>query len=330
MRNDIAVEIQTVNDRPFKGSLTFTEAKDSIFSTCMGLDINLIHGIRFAFSTYPMVKFKLKEQIDVDRNLQHMEYFNFERHYTLNGVEKIDILGCKIRGLRTGNQAAGGQVNETDPDPNVRWVKIEWVDYAIEEKRILDWLDYFGEQAGQLSEDIHPNSDSDADLIGNGTFSIKMRLKRDIPQLLPMWGKRIRIYHRGVQKLCSNCFGVRIQELLPVVLLGGLGDGRPVFLAGRQVLPLVIERRHLVNGGRLRRLRRPLDGVAPVGPVLEDRVAHHLLADRVDQLQAGELQQLDCHLKLRGHHQLLLQPLNELDLHPPTLLCAYPHTEALN
>jgi hypothetical protein len=206
MRDDIIVEIQTVNERPFKGSVTFTEAKE-ILSTCMGIEIRLVHGIRFAFSTYPVVKYKLKEQIDVDRNLQHVEYFNFERRYTQNGVEKSDILGCKIRGLRAGNQAAGGQVNETDPDPNVRWVKIEWVDYAIEEKRILDWLDYFGEQAGQLSEDIHPNSDSDADLIGNGTFSIKMRLKRDIPQLLPMWGKRIRIYHRGVQKLCSNCFG---------------------------------------------------------------------------------------------------------------------------
>ena len=206
MRDDIVVEIQTLNDRPFKGSVTFTEAKE-ILSTCMGLEIRQVHGIRFAFSTYPVVKYKLKEQIDVDRNLQHVEFFNFERRYTLNGVEKRDILGCKIRGLRTGNQGANGQDNEADQDPSVRWVKIEWVDYAIEEKRILDWLDYFGEPAGELSEDIHPNSDSDADLIGNGTFSIKMRLKRDIPQLLPMWGKRIRIYHRGVQKLCSNCFG---------------------------------------------------------------------------------------------------------------------------
>ena len=190
MRDDIVVEIQTLNDRPFKGSVTFTEAKE-ILSTCMGLEIRLVHGIRFAFSTYPVVKYKLKEQIDVDRNLQHVEFFNFERRYTLNGIEKRDILGCKIRGLRTGNQGANGQDNEADQDPNVRWVKIEWVDYTIEEKRILDWLDYFGEQAGELSEDIHPNSDSDADLIGNGTFSIKMRLKRDIPQLLPMWGKRI-------------------------------------------------------------------------------------------------------------------------------------------
>ena len=34
-----------------------------------------------------------------------------------------------------------------------------------------------------------------------------MRLTRDIPQLIPMWGKRIRVYHRGFQKLCNNCYG---------------------------------------------------------------------------------------------------------------------------
>ena len=201
MRDDIVIEVQTVNDSPFKGSLTFTEAMDGVFATCLGLDKKLVHGVRFGFSTYPVMKFKLKEQIDVDRELQHMEYFEFERRYTVKGVEKMDILNCKIRGIRTGN----ANINPEDPDPNIRWVKIEWVDYALEETEILDWLNHFGKQAGQLTEDVHPNSDSDADPVGNGTYSIKMQLRRDIPQLIPMWGKRVRIYHRGVQKLCSNC-----------------------------------------------------------------------------------------------------------------------------
>ena len=53
---------------------------------CLGLDIALIHGIRFAFSTYPVVKYKLKEQTDVDK-LHHIEYFNFERKYNVKGEE---------------------------------------------------------------------------------------------------------------------------------------------------------------------------------------------------------------------------------------------------
>ena len=111
-------------------------------------------------------------------------------------------MGCKIRGIRTSTE----NITPADPDPSIRWVKIEWVDYGLEETQILDWLNYFGEQAGELTEDVYPNSDSDADPFGKGTYSFKMRLRTDIPQLLPMWGKRIRVYNRGIQKLCSNCF----------------------------------------------------------------------------------------------------------------------------
>jgi hypothetical protein len=34
-----------------------------------------------------------------------------------------------------------------------------------------------------------------------------MKLERDMPQLIPMHGKRIRIYYRGINKRCTNCFG---------------------------------------------------------------------------------------------------------------------------
>ena len=34
-----------------------------------------------------------------------------------------------------------------------------------------------------------------------------MKLERDMPQLIPMHGKRIQIYYRGIIKRCTNCFG---------------------------------------------------------------------------------------------------------------------------
>jgi hypothetical protein len=202
MRDDLVIEIQTVNGEKFKGSVNVKEAKDEIFKGKLGLDVKLLHGIRFGFSTYPVVKFKLKEQIDVDA-LAYCEHFEFQRPYTFNGELKFDTLGCKIRGIRT----SANEFMEADTDPNIRWVKIEWVDYGLDEQQILAWMDLFGERAGELSEDIHPNSDSEPDFLCTGTYSIKMRLNKDIPQLLPMWGKRIRVYHRGVQKLCNNCYG---------------------------------------------------------------------------------------------------------------------------
>jgi hypothetical protein len=34
-----------------------------------------------------------------------------------------------------------------------------------------------------------------------------MRLTQNIPQLLPVDGRRIKIYYRNINKLCTSCFG---------------------------------------------------------------------------------------------------------------------------
>ena len=202
MRDEITVEIQTMNGKPFKGTLTIEEARNGIFRDALDLNPRLLHGIRFRFSTYPVIKYKMNQQINID-DLHPREYFNFERHYTVRGKTFTDTFECKIGGIRSSSH----QVEESDPDPSVRWVKIEWTEYSLGENQILDWLELFGEKAGELTEDLQHYSDSDADPLGSGTYSIKMRLRKEIPQLLPMWGRRIRIYYRGVQKLCTNCFG---------------------------------------------------------------------------------------------------------------------------
>jgi hypothetical protein len=203
LRDNIVIEIRQVNGVPFKGSLHYKEAKYGIFGDCLKQDPSLIHGLSFAFSDYPIIKYKLKRQIDID-TWKPMEYFEFKRSYKVNGMEKTDMLQCKIKGIRSNYN---DQSEEQDSDPEVRWVKIEWCDYGIEEHEILAWLEQFGEVIGHLTEDIYPDSDSDGDPTGNGTFTVKMKLHSPIPQLLPMWGKRIRIYYRGVQKLCPRCFG---------------------------------------------------------------------------------------------------------------------------
>ena len=204
MRDEITIEVQTINGKPFKGSLTFHEALDGIYKGCLELDTKLLHGIRFRFSKCPVIKYKLKEQINIDE-LQRIEYFEFFRHYTVKGEQRYDTFACKINGIRRGDFQ--DPINETDPDPSTRWVKIEWTEYAVKEKDIVEWLSLYGEPASELTEEIHPNSDSDADPVGSGTYSIKMRLSKEIPQLLLMCGKRIRVYYRGVTKLCPNCFG---------------------------------------------------------------------------------------------------------------------------
>ena len=58
----------------------------------------------------------------------------------------------------------------------------------------------------KIREDIH--DDPERDRIGNRTYSVKMKLLRPIPQFLPMHGRCIRIYYSGIDKLCTNCYGI--------------------------------------------------------------------------------------------------------------------------
>ena len=88
-RDNIIIEIRQVNGVPFKGSLHYKEAKYGIFNGCLGLDPTLVHGLSFAFSDYPIIKYKLRQQIDIN-SLRNREFF--ELHSERNGEERRPCL----------------------------------------------------------------------------------------------------------------------------------------------------------------------------------------------------------------------------------------------
>jgi hypothetical protein len=204
-RDEIVVEIQTLDDQPFKGTITPKEARRTIFEDILGFKQEDLIGFYFAYSGCPIVTFKLKEQFNID-NLESFQEFNVERKCKVGNEEKTAMLKCKIRGIRTT------QKNRTESyqDEGFRWVKVEGCEYRLEEKQIIDWLSHFGEVKSEISEDTHEGSDDSSDdlpPVGNGIYSVRMKLERDMPQLIPMHGKRIRLYYRGIIKRCTNCFG---------------------------------------------------------------------------------------------------------------------------
>ena len=199
-RDDFGIEFRTINGHPFKGTITFTEAKYTVFMRILGFESALLYSIRNSFSEVPVVRFKLKQQINMD-DLRSMEFFDLERK-SANG--RTDVIGCRILGISRGMQSVP---NYDGVGSDTRWVKIEGTDYTLNNDQIMKWLEQYGEAQSYLSEDIHVDSDSEADKVGNGTYSVKMKLKKDIPQFLPMHGKKIRIYYRNMTKLCTNCFG---------------------------------------------------------------------------------------------------------------------------
>ena len=200
MRDEFTVECQTLNERPFKGSLTFEEARVTIFHEILGFEINALYSMRMEYSGCPVIKFKLKQQTNID-DLVNVEYFNLERRAETS--ERVDYIQCRVLGIRRSQTVPHYDGSEND----VRWVKIEGCNHQLTEDEIKEGLVPFGELLTPIREDIYADSDSERDIVGNGTYSVKMKLESPIPQFLPMHGKRIRVYHSGITKLCTNCFG---------------------------------------------------------------------------------------------------------------------------
>ena len=198
-RDDFAIEFQQINGRPFKGSITVKEARNTVFKEILGFNPKLLHSIRPVFGGTPTIRFKLKEQINLD-DLTRVEYFDLERKINQS---KTDIISCRIMGIR-GMQSAP---NYDGTSNDVRWIKIENCQYELEEEQILEWLRLYGQPLSLLGEDVMPDSDSEDGLLGNGTYSLKMKLVKDVPQFLPMHGRKIRVYFKNMTKLCTNCYG---------------------------------------------------------------------------------------------------------------------------
>jgi hypothetical protein len=96
----------------------------------------------------------------------------------------------------------------SDPDDERTVLKIEGCDYQVPEEQIITWLSHYGEIKSDLEEDHFRDDNKTGGNNRTGNYSIMMVLEHKIPQLLPMNGRRVKMYHKGIDKLCTKCFGV--------------------------------------------------------------------------------------------------------------------------
>jgi hypothetical protein len=82
-------------------------------------------------------------------------------------------------------------------------------------------MEKLGNLVTEITEDrVNLDSETDSDAennpdgfsVGTGTYSVRMRLHSDLPQFVPICGKRIRLYYKGITKQCTNCFGPHIRK----------------------------------------------------------------------------------------------------------------------
>jgi hypothetical protein len=87
---------------------------------------------------------------------------------------------------------------------------VEGCEYGVPETRLVYFLAFVGKICSLNIEDTFENGISPNGNVGTnrtGTYSVKIQLMRNIPQLHSIMGKRVKIYFPGIQKLCPNCYG---------------------------------------------------------------------------------------------------------------------------
>ena len=212
MRQEIEIALESMNGEQFRGSLTRQEVKFQIYKDCLGFtDFSNFDGVRFGHKGCPIIIIKFIEAINVDE-LFAIQHFDFRRKSSAQGRSRVDIIKCKIRGLRPpgGQQNYTPVLSKTEIDDGVRTIKIDGCDYRIPEETLVEFLSFFGTIVSEIMEDTFDDGIVTENSGGNnrtGIYSVTIRLGRDIPQILPIMGRRIKIHYRGIQKLCPNCFG---------------------------------------------------------------------------------------------------------------------------
>ena len=206
MRDEIEIEFNTKNGRKFTGSITPLEVKHGIYIDSLGFtDHSNFDGVRIGFKGKLVATIKLINPIDIDE-LCSVEYFDYTRRPTYRGKQMEEVIGCKIKGIRMKQPTASAF--ESQPrDETKTLVKIEGCEHRVPQNIILAWLANYGTVESELEEDFFVDTKETEATNRTGNYSVMMTLEYKIPQLIPMAGRRIKVYHKGIDKLCTKCFG---------------------------------------------------------------------------------------------------------------------------
>jgi hypothetical protein len=204
-RESFVVDVLEIDGQKFMGSLTRKEMSSSIYTKALGLRPENLHGFVPGYRGHPTIKYRLKEKINVDLDLQGKSLFTFERVEKVGSETLVHTFKCEIAGIREPVDTSDGNL-EARRKSRYTWIKVEGAEYELPKEEIVAWLQKFGNPVSELTEDKErDSSDSDDNEYYNGIYSIKMDLQTKPPQFLPISGKKIKIYYKGIAKRCVRC-----------------------------------------------------------------------------------------------------------------------------
>ncbi len=181
----VRVEIFRKNDKPFDGRLgrqdlkkLWVEALRRPESDLDGLASVQIRGRALR------VNYRLKKAIDISSIFKKSD-FEWERPSNL----QTDFYVGRILDLSSAPVNVGDIVTVC-----VNRTALEFTSEQIE-----DWLSAYGEIKGKFKYHVDQGG------LKTDEIEVEVKLSDHIPEYLPMYGRKIRIYYHGMQKQCNHC-----------------------------------------------------------------------------------------------------------------------------
>ncbi len=107
-RESFVVDVLEVDGQKFMGSLTRKEMSSSIYTKALGLRPENLHGFVPGYRGHPTIKYRLKEKINIDLDLQGKSVFTFERTVKVGSENTVQTFKCEIAGIREMDDVSDG------------------------------------------------------------------------------------------------------------------------------------------------------------------------------------------------------------------------------
>ena len=137
MRDVIIVECSKLNDQAFRGTISYTEARDKIFMEKLGLPADLLHSMKMNYGTTRSVSFKLSNQIDITMLKPH-EKFSIQRSFMNGQNTQVNEIHCQILGIPSQAQLSPPTFSGGEED--VQWIEMSGSQYSVDELDLVKWL----------------------------------------------------------------------------------------------------------------------------------------------------------------------------------------------
>jgi hypothetical protein len=189
---EIKVRPISYNGRAFSGFVTHCEAVNNIYQEGMKLKTNNLHGVSFIRNESDdlTIVFKLRTRIEQE-SLQGR--FDYQRR---NKAGHFDWISCVVDSPHLqGNKSHANFYKH---------VKIEGCGYQLSEEELTKWLKLYGKVIEPVEEETFEELEG-GERFGNGRYTVKMIIEREIPELIPMFDQKVKIHYNGIKKICKNC-----------------------------------------------------------------------------------------------------------------------------